>query len=99
MDSGENPSPRVKTWHFHCCGPEFIPGQGTRIPQVAWHSQEKKHSDINCRNILFDPCLRVPKIKTKINTWDLIILKSFCTPKETKPNKNLTRTNICKGNN
>ena len=29
------------------------------------------------------PPPRVMKIKTKINTWDLIKLKSFCTAKET----------------
>ena len=30
-----------------------------------------------------DPPPRVMKIKTKINKWDLIKPKSFCTPKET----------------
>ena len=30
-----------------------------------------------------DPPPRVMKIKTKINKWDLIKLKSFCTAKET----------------
>ena len=39
--------------------------------------------DINHSKILFDPCPRVMKIKTKINKWDLIKLKSFCTAKET----------------
>ena len=39
--------------------------------------------DINCSNIFFDPPPRVMKIKTKINKWDLIKLKSFCTAKET----------------
>ena len=39
--------------------------------------------DINYRNIFFDPLPRVMKIKTKINKWDLIKLKSFCTAKET----------------
>jgi len=28
------------------------------------------------------------KIKTKINKWNLIILKSFCTEKETKQKEN-----------
>ena len=32
---------------------------------------------------LFDPLLRVMKIKAKTNKWDLIKLKSFCTMKET----------------
>jgi len=40
-------------------------------------------SDINHRKILFDPLLRVREIKAKINKWDLIKLKSFCTMKET----------------
>ena len=40
--------------------------------------------DINRSNIFFDPSPTVMKIKTKINKWDLIKLKSFCTAKETK---------------
>ena len=39
--------------------------------------------DINCSKIFFDPPPRVMKIKTKINNWDLIKLKSSCTAKET----------------
>ena len=38
--------------------------------------------DINCNNIFFDPSPRVMEIKTKMNKWDLIKLKSFCTAKE-----------------
>ena len=34
-------------------------------------------------NILFDLPLREMEIKTKINKWDLMKLKSFCTAKET----------------
>ena len=41
------------------------------------------HSDINHSNILYDPPPRVMEIKVKINKWDLIKLKSFCTKKET----------------
>ena len=40
-------------------------------------------SDINCSNIFSDLPPRVMKIKTKINKWDLIKIKSFCTAKET----------------
>ena len=40
-------------------------------------------SDINHSRILYDPLPRVIEIKAKINKWDLIKLKSFCTAKET----------------
>ena len=33
--------------------------------------------------ILYDPPPRILEIKAKINKWDLINLKSFCTSKET----------------
>ena len=40
-------------------------------------------SDINQSKILYDPPPRVMEIKTKVNKWDLIKLKSFCTAKKT----------------
>ena len=39
--------------------------------------------DINHSNIIYDPAPRVMEIKPKINKWDLIKLKSFCTTMET----------------
>ena len=43
----------------------------------------KTFDDINQSKILYDPPPRVMEIKTKVNRWDLIKLKSFCTAKET----------------
>ena len=37
----------------------------------------------NHSKILYDPPCRVMEIKAKINKWDLIKIKSFCTKKET----------------
>ena len=39
--------------------------------------------DISHSKILFDPPPREMEIKTKINKWDLMKLKNFCTAKET----------------
>ena len=43
----------------------------------------RKLHDINHSKILYIPPPRVMEIKTKINKWNLIKLKSFCTAKET----------------
>ena len=43
----------------------------------------KTLSDIHHTRILYDPPPRVMEIKSKINKWDLIKLKSFCKMKET----------------
>ena len=43
-------------------------------------------NDINQSKILYDPPPTVKEIKPKLNKWDLIKLKSFCTAKETVSN-------------
>ena len=43
----------------------------------------KTLSDIHHSRILYDPPPRVMEIRAKVNKWDLIKLKSFCTMKET----------------
>ena len=43
----------------------------------------KTLSNINHSRMPYDPPPRVMEIKAKINKWDLIKIKSFCTTKET----------------
>ena len=40
-------------------------------------------NDINQSKFLYNPPPSIMEIKRKINKWDLIKLKSFCTAKET----------------
>ena len=42
----------------------------------------KTLSDIHHSRILYDPPPRILKIKTKVNKWDFIKFKNFCTAKE-----------------
>ena len=60
--------------------------QGTVRPDTIKLLEEnmgRTHYDINHSKILFDPPPREREIKTKINKWDLMKLKSLCTAKET----------------
>ena len=45
-------------------------------------TQHSKNEDYHSR-IRYDPPPRILEIKAKINKWDLIKIKSFCTTKET----------------
>ena len=44
---------------------------------------QKDSQTYSQRKILYDLPPRVTEIKTKVNKWDLIKLKSFCIAKET----------------
>ena len=43
----------------------------------------KTFSNINHNRVFYDTPPRILEIKAKINKWDLVKLKSFCTIKET----------------
>ena len=48
----------------------------------------KTFSDMNCTNVSLGQPPKAIEIKAKINKWDLIKFKSFCTMKETISNVN-----------
>ena len=43
-------SPLVRTCAFTVKGAGSIPGQGTKIPQAAWHSHKTKQNKTSNRN-------------------------------------------------
>ena len=42
----------VRIWHFHCCGPGSIPGQGTEILQPSWCGQNLKTETVELEDWL-----------------------------------------------
>ena len=58
-------------------------GQRSLVGYSSWGRKESDTTERLHFKILYDPPPRVMEIKTKINKWDLIKPKSFCTMKET----------------
>ena len=79
MKSEHSLTPYTKINSKWIKGLNLIPGTikllGENIGRILY--------DINHSKILFDPPSREMEIKTKINKWDLMKFKSFCTAKET----------------
>ena len=63
----------------------WIKGLNVRLETIELLEENigRTLNDIYQRKILHDPPPRVVEIKTKVNKWDLIKRKSFCTAKET----------------
>ena len=64
---------------------KWIKGLHVRPETIKLLEENKGRTldDINQSKILYDTPLSSLEIKTKVNKWNLIKLKSFCTAKET----------------
>ena len=51
--------------------------------KILEESTGSNFSDISYNNIFLDMSLEAKEIKAKVNYWDYIKIKSFCTMKET----------------
>ena len=62
-------------------GPECETGNH---PNPRGESRKKKNlCDLSCSNFLLDTSPKKRELKAKMNYWDLMKIKSFCTVKET----------------
>ena len=60
----------------------YNPSLTVRPDTIKLLEENRILSDINCSNIFFDLSSRIMEKKTKVNKWDLLKLKIFCTTKE-----------------
>ena len=72
-------------WNMNFFTLLFYPHQEVRPETIKLLEEniDRPLDDINRSKILSYPPSRVMEIKTKVNKWDLIKFKSFCTAKET----------------
>ena len=63
----------------------WIKGLNVRLETIELLEENigRTLNDRNQSTILYDPPPRVTEIRTKVNKWDLIKLKTFFTAKET----------------
>src|SRR5574337_593224 len=75
----------MKLEHFLTPWIKWIKGLNVRPETIKLLEENKGRTldDINQSKILYEPSPRVTEIKTKVNKWDLIKVKSFLTAKET----------------
>ena len=62
---------------------DYRPNYKTKLYKLLEENIGRTQFDINCSNIFLDSLPRAKEIKTKINKWDLIQLKSFFTAEKT----------------
>ena len=62
---------------------DYRPNCKTKLYKLLEENIGRTQFDINCSNIFLDSLPRAKEIKTKINKWDLIQLKSFFTAEKT----------------
>ena len=88
--AGKTGQPPVKEWIEHFLTPyteinsKWIKDLHIRTETIKLLEENKGKtvSDINHSRIFYDPPLRIMEIKAKINKWDPIKFKNFCTTKE-----------------
>ena len=52
------------------------------IIKILEEKAGKNLSDLSCSNFLLDTSLKARELKAKMNYWDLMKIKRFCTAKE-----------------
>ena len=64
---------------------KWIKNLNVRLETIKLLKQNTSRTpfDINCSNIYLDLSPKAKETKAKLNKWDLVKLKSFCTAKET----------------